>query len=120
MIDSNAKWLAERRKVNSFPLDYNNYKLNQTKSKKEIERAKQKYESLAKLGSQLTRSNGLLILASCSSRVHAEDFFEINNKALKSTKREFEMIRSTLHDTDHPVGFEEGAYLKTGYYLFSK
>ena len=37
LIDSNAKWLAERRKVNSFPLDYNNYKLNQAKSKKEIE-----------------------------------------------------------------------------------
>ena len=37
MRDSNAKWLAERRKVNSFPLDYNNYKLNQAKSKKEIE-----------------------------------------------------------------------------------
>lgn len=37
LIDSNAKWLAERRKVNSFPLDYNNYKLNQAKNKKEIE-----------------------------------------------------------------------------------
>ena len=35
LIASNAKWLAERRKF--FPLDYNNYKLNQAKSKKEIE-----------------------------------------------------------------------------------
>ena len=90
------------------------------KSKTEIELAKQKYESLAKLGSQLTRSQGLLVLASCSSRVGADDFFDINEKALFSTKREFKLIKSTRHDIDHPIGFAEGSYLKSGYYRFSK
>ncbi len=90
------------------------------KSKKEIELAKQKYESLAKLGSQLTRSQGLLVLASCSSRVGVDDFFDINEKALFSTNRKFKLIKSTRHDIDHPIGFEEGSYLKSGYYRFSK
>jgi len=90
------------------------------KSKKEIEIAKQKYESLAKLGSQLTHSNGLLVLASCSSRINANEFFDINEKVILKTKRDFVLIKSTQHDIDHPIGFEEGAYLKTGYYRFSK
>jgi 23S rRNA (cytosine1962-C5)-methyltransferase len=90
------------------------------KSKKEIELALQKYEILALLGSQLTHPSGLLVLASCSSRVKASDFFNINKKVLRKSEREFKLIKSTEHDIDHPIGFEEGAYLKTGYYLFSK
>lgn len=88
------------------------------KQASEIELAKKKYAQLAKLGAQLTTRKGLLVLASCSSRVVAEDFFGINEDVLESGKRRFKTELQTYHDIDHPIGFPEGAYLKCGYYRF--
>jgi 23S rRNA (cytosine1962-C5)-methyltransferase len=89
------------------------------KSQKEIEMAKKKYSELASLGVQLTAKNGMLVLASCSSRVQAEEFFKINKTELKKQHRHFSVFLTTGHDIDHPVSFPEGAYLKCGYYLIS-
>ncbi|MEC3908761.1 class I SAM-dependent rRNA methyltransferase [Tamlana sp. 2201CG12-4] len=89
------------------------------KQASEIVLAKKKYAQLAKLGEQLTAKNGLLVLASCSSRVLAQDFFDINDKILTSVKRSCNLVLKTGHDVDHPVSFPEGAYLKCGYYRFS-
>ena len=88
------------------------------KQASEIELAKKKYIQLAQLGEKLTAKNGLLVLASCSSRVLSEEFLEINDKALASTNRCFKVVLKTQHDTDHPISFLEGAYLKCGYYRF--
>ena len=90
------------------------------KNKKEIIKAKKKYAMLANLGHQLTAPKGLLVLSSCSSRILAKEFFNINNEALKEWHRDYSKLYTSLHDIDHPVMFEEGAYLKTGFYLFSK
>ena len=90
------------------------------KSKKEIEMAKKKYHQLAQLGVQLTARGGMLMLAACSSRISAETFFDINKRVLKAQSRAFTVLNTTQHDIDHPISFPEGAYLKTGYYLFSK
>ncbi|XCF05299.1 class I SAM-dependent rRNA methyltransferase [Tamlana crocina] len=89
------------------------------KQASEIDLAKKKYAQLAQLGEKLTAKNGLLVLASCSSRVVSQAFFDINNQALLTSGRPFKMILQTHHDMDHPVGFPEGAYLKCGYYRFS-
>jgi len=89
------------------------------KQASEIELAKKKYRQLAQLGIKLTAKKGLLVLASCSSRVIADDFFDINQKVLDSQRRNYKTILKTYHDTDHPIGFPEGAYLKCGYYRFS-
>jgi len=88
------------------------------KQQSEIALAKKKYTQLAQLGVQLTAKKGLLVLASCSSRVLAESFFDINNKVLNESSRTSKCILKTYHDTDHPIGFPEGAYLKCGYYRF--
>ncbi|MFY0714252.1 class I SAM-dependent methyltransferase [Seonamhaeicola sp. NFXS20] len=88
------------------------------KQQTEIELAKKKYAQLAQLGAQLTAKNGLLVLASCSSRVLAQSFFDINLQTLQTQKRAFKNILNTLHDVDHPVSFPEGAYLKCAYYRF--
>ncbi|OBQ56588.1 class I SAM-dependent methyltransferase [Tamlana sp. s12] len=88
------------------------------KQASEINLAKKKYAQLAQLGERLTAKKGLLVLASCSSRVLAQDFFEINRGVLDKTNRPYKMILKTEHDTDHPIGFPEGAYLKCGYYRF--
>ena len=90
------------------------------KSKKEIAIAKKKYKQLAILGEQLTGKNGILVLASCSSRVTSDDFFTINRTTLDIQKRSYTTIKQTYHDIDHPVAFLEGAYLKCGYYKFNR
>lgn len=88
------------------------------KQASEIDLAKKKYAQLAELGEQLTTKKGLLVLASCSSRVLSDQFFEINHKTLSASNRPYKMVLKTGHDIDHPISFPEGAYLKCGYYRF--
>ena len=90
------------------------------KNKKDIEMAKKKYKLLAELAVKLTDKEGLLVLASCSSRVTASEFFALNESVLNAQSRTYRIALTTQHDMDHPINFEEGAYLKTGYYFFSK
>ncbi len=80
----------------------------------EVDRAIDSYAKLARLGSQLVKRGGTLILASCSSRVTADIFFETNNNALRNSH--LKLTKKSFHDIDHPIGFKEGAYLKAGYY----
>ncbi|WP_336128872.1 class I SAM-dependent rRNA methyltransferase [Mesoflavibacter sp. CH_XMU1422-2] len=88
------------------------------KQASEIDLAKKKYAQLAQLGEQLTAKKGLLVLASCSSRVVPQAFFDINKQVLLDSNRIFNLILKTGHDIDHPVTFPEGEYLKCGYYRF--
>ncbi|WP_109300851.1 class I SAM-dependent rRNA methyltransferase [Aquimarina sp. AU474] len=87
------------------------------KRENEISRAKKSYAKLAKLGAQLVNSKGILVLASCSSRIVADDFFEISEEHILAAGRSFEIQDKTYHDIDHPINFTEGAYLKCGYYI---
>lgn len=88
------------------------------KSEKEIVLALKKYKQLAQLGVKLTNKGGLLVLASCSSRVTSKAFFNLNTEVLDSSKRSYTLVKKTYHDSDHPISFPEGAYLKCGYYRF--
>lgn len=88
------------------------------KQQSEIELAKKKYKQLAELGEKLTAKKGLLVLASCSSRVTAQSFFDLNQNALNALGRLYDTVLKTKHDLDHPVTFPEGAYLKCAYYRF--
>jgi len=86
------------------------------KRAKEIEKAKYSYKRLAALGARLVSKGGVLVLASCSSRIHADDFFEISEMGIASARHAYELIEQTYHDIDHPITFPEGAYLKCGYW----
>jgi 23S rRNA (cytosine1962-C5)-methyltransferase len=88
------------------------------KQQSDIDLAKKKYAQLAVLGQKLTAKNGLLVLASCSSRVLVQSFFDLNSRILNAQHRLFETMLKTQHDVDHPISFPEGAYLKSGYYRF--
>ena len=88
------------------------------KQASEVELAKKKYAQLAELGEKLTAKNGLLVLASCSSRVVSQSFFDVNNQTLMARGRKYDLKLKTSHDSDHPISFPEGAYLKCGYYQF--
>jgi 23S rRNA (cytosine1962-C5)-methyltransferase len=107
--------ISENKKYNVVVIDPPSF----AKSAKETDMARKKYAQLAQLGVQLTARNGLLVLASCSSRVLAVDFFRINTEALKASGRKFNLEHKTYHDVDHPITFPEGAYLKCGYYRIS-
>mgnify|MGYP006295459183 FL=1 len=78
----------------------------------QVEKAVASYERLARLGIRNLKRNGILVAASCSSRVPAEDFFASIQRAASQSKRSLQVIERTAHAADHPVGFPEGAYLK--------
>ena len=88
------------------------------KQQSQIKLAKKKYAELAHLGARLTNRGGVLVLASCSSRVSAQAFFDLNAQTLSSKGFSFNIIEKTTHDIDHPISFLEGAYLKCGFYRF--
>lgn len=85
------------------------------KQASEIEVAKSQYQRLALLAVALVKKNGILLLASCSSRILAEDFYEFMTACLDEKGHQFEVMEKTQHDVDHPIGFPEGAYLKSIY-----
>ena len=87
------------------------------KQQSEVERALSQYRRLALLGSKLVNSGGILVLASCSSRVNRESFFTEIDKVFSENRITYYNLESHGHDVDHPivVGFPEGEYLKCMY-----
>ncbi len=88
------------------------------KRAEERERAIEQYRRLTELGLQLIRKGGILVMASCSSRVSADDFFQTVLNSAQASGRSFTEMERRLHDVDHPIGFPEGAYLKCIYLQF--
>ncbi|MCE9623677.1 MAG: class I SAM-dependent rRNA methyltransferase [Actinomycetia bacterium] len=77
-----------------------------------VEKALQSYTMLAERAVKLVRPDGLLLLASCSSRVTADEFHITVSHAAARAGRPLDELRRTGHAIDHPVGFAQGAYLK--------
>ena len=78
----------------------------------EIPGALRAYSKLVKLGLRLLNKNGTLVMASCSSRVKATDFFLMIFATAKSANYSLQELERSTHAIDHPIGFPEGAYLK--------
>ncbi|MFT6731363.1 MAG: 23S rRNA (cytosine1962-C5)-methyltransferase, partial [Glaciecola sp.] len=70
--------ISEKKKFDVVIIDPPSFAKQQT----EILLAKKKYAQLARLGEKLTAREGLLVLASCSSRVTATSFYDINEQTL--------------------------------------
>lgn len=104
--------ISQRKKYDIVIIDPPSF----AKSKNEIEIAKKKYAELAIIGAQLTHKGGMLLLASCSSRIKADVFTEIHRDAFRNAGIKYALLDFTQHDVDHPIGFKEGAYLKSAYY----
>lgn len=82
----------------------------------EVEGAKKAYRRLVKLGSQLVSKGGILVMASCSSRISPKDFFSLVDDELRKGNSDFRLLSHWGHDVDHPVVFPEGEYLKCGFW----
>jgi len=82
------------------------------KSSAEILGALESYASLTRLALGTLKKGGLLVIASCSSRVTADDFYRTVLGAAEQNGRRLTEMKRTGHAIDHPIGFPEGAYLK--------
>jgi 23S rRNA (cytosine1962-C5)-methyltransferase len=85
------------------------------KQQGEIPAALLAYERLAGLALAVLRPGGTLVMASCSSRVSALDFFSAVRRGAARARRPWREFAHTGHPIDHPIGFAEGAYLKCLY-----
>jgi len=81
-------------------------------SEKQVAVALSAYGKLTRLGLNLLRKGGMLVQASCSSRVDANTFFETIHQSAKEAGRRLTELERTGHALDHPIRFKEGAYLK--------
>lgn len=98
----------ERRRYDVVVVDPPSFAQN----KDSVPRALAAYERLAALAIVLVERNGVLVQASCSSRVPEPDFARAVHAGAAQAGFELEEIRRTGHPLDHPIGFREGAYLK--------
>jgi 23S rRNA (cytosine1962-C5)-methyltransferase len=78
----------------------------------QIEGALRAYGRLTELAVQLLPPGGMLVQASCSARVTAEQFLETVTAAADGMGVRLDGISHTTHAIDHPVSFPQGAYLK--------
>lgn len=82
-----------------------------------VPRALAAYARLTVAGLGLVRRGGLLVQASCSSRVPVAEFARTVHGAAAHAGFEVREVARTEHPLDHPIGFPEGAYLKALYLL---
>lgn len=85
------------------------------KSAAELDKAIWSYKKVIALGAKLVERDGTLILASCTSRVSADLFYDLVEETLEKMGLPYTIREKTQHDVDHPIGFKEGAYLKCVY-----
>jgi 23S rRNA (cytosine1962-C5)-methyltransferase len=86
-------------------------------AKREPERAGalRAYGRLASLGINVLGRDGILMAASCSAHVTADEFFEAIRHSADASGRKYSVLQTALHASDHPVNCEEMKYLKAIY-----
>ncbi len=77
-----------------------------------VDGALRAYTRLTHLALDLLRPDGVLLQASCSSRITGDMFHTTIAAAIRRAGRHARVLAETGHDDDHPIGFPEGAYLK--------
>jgi 23S rRNA (cytosine1962-C5)-methyltransferase len=88
------------------------------KKEDERRRAIEAYGRLSFGAIRCLNEGGILVSASCSAHVSAEEFFEAVIDSAKKFKRTFKEIQRTQHPKDHPATFAEAKYLKAIYLSF--
>ncbi len=78
----------------------------------QVDRALAAYQRLTALALPLLEPGGLLVQASCSARIGASQFAEAVVAAAQRAHRPLRQLEATGQPVDHPIGFDEGAYLK--------
>ncbi|HEY6003259.1 MAG TPA: class I SAM-dependent rRNA methyltransferase [Anaeromyxobacter sp.] len=84
------------------------------KSQRAVDAAIAGYASLNRAALAVVAPGGLLVTASCSARVTAEQFADAVKEAAFKSRTELQLVAETRQPADHPVSlqFREGRYLK--------
>jgi 23S rRNA (cytosine1962-C5)-methyltransferase len=84
------------------------------KSQRAVEGALAGYASLNRAALAVLAPGGLLVTASCSARVSAEQFYDAVKEAAFKARVELQLVEERRQPPDHPVSpqFKEGRYLK--------
>jgi 23S rRNA (cytosine1962-C5)-methyltransferase len=80
--------------------------------KENVDRALHAYGQLTQRAVQLVAPDGLLVQASCSSRITEDQFYAAVRGAAQRAGFDLVEYRRTGHALDHPVTFAQGGYLK--------
>lgn len=78
----------------------------------QIQGALHAYTKLTRAALRVTKRGGILVSASCSSRISSDAFFSTVFNAAHASGVALHEIARTTHAVDHPIAFPEGAYLK--------
>jgi 23S rRNA (cytosine1962-C5)-methyltransferase len=89
------------------------------KRESEREDAIAAYTKLLEASLARLNKNGILVAASCSAHVSANEFFGLARASAQKSGRRFNELRTTRHPADHPATFPEGEYLKCIYLGFT-
>ena len=103
-----AQLIKAKRKFNMVVVDPPAF----ANSRSNMRNAVLAYRRLAEMALQLLANDGVLVMASCSSRINAEMFFQLVLRSAAVTGYQLEVLDKTSHALDHPIGFAEAAYLK--------
>ena len=76
------------------------------------------YHRLAREGIKRLAPDGILVAASCSAHVTADEFFGAVREAAAQSEGKFLEIKTTRQPADHPATFPEADYLKCIYLKF--
>ncbi len=104
-----SKMEAARQRFDLVIIDQPSF----AKTAEECDKALAAYRKLTRLGLVVLRSGGVLVQSSCSSHVAADAFYATILAAARGASRPLRELERTGHPVDHPIGFPEGAYLKT-------
>jgi 23S rRNA (cytosine1962-C5)-methyltransferase len=78
----------------------------------DVPNALRAYQRLARGALRLLRSEGVLVMASCTARVTPQQFYGAVLGSAQAMGVRLQETARTGHALDHPVGFAEGRYLK--------
>jgi 23S rRNA (cytosine1962-C5)-methyltransferase len=107
-FDVMARLAGERARFDLVVVDPPSFAANRAS----VGRALRAYERLAELAAELVQPGGVLVQASCSSRVDQASFTEAVHAGARRAGARLAELARTGHAVDHPIGFPQGAYLK--------
>ena len=81
-------------------------------SRANVDRAKAAYRRLVEMSLALMTEDGALMMASCSARITEGAFTDLILRAARDAGYALDIMETTGHALDHPIGFPEAAYLK--------
>ncbi len=107
-VDSLVNLVSRQRQFDIVIVDPPSFANRQT----QVPGALRAYRRLAETASKLVTPGGILVQASCSARITADQFDETVRKGIIDASRRVVDVTSTGHALDHPIGFAQGRYLK--------